>query len=95
MGLDFRIKRRNTPGISETESTIPSPLWKEEALKERWYLGDTYNMSIGQGYTLVTPIQMAAGTMPFANGGMLCRPQFLKNSTPECKNFPWQKKPLK
>lgn len=75
-------------GFPEAESTLPSPFWKEEAMKEQWYLGDTYNMSIGQGYTLVTPIQVAKAVEPFANGGLLCQPQFLKNQTPQCKSVP-------
>lgn len=75
-------------GFPETESTLPSPFWKQETLKEQWYLGDTYNMSIGQGYTLVTPIEVAQGVEPFANGGYLCQPQFLKNGTPQCKKLP-------
>lgn len=75
-------------GFTETESTIPSPFWKKETLKEQWYLGDTYNMSIGQGYLQITPIEIAQGAEPFANGGYLCQPQFLKNAAPRCKKLP-------
>jgi len=67
-------------GISfdEAEGLIPSPFWKEEALNDRWYLGDTYNLSIGQGYLLVTPLQVTQTTAVFANGGFLCKPELLK-----------------
>lgn len=56
---------------------IPSPAWKQEAKNERWYIGDTYNFSIGQGDLLVTPLQMAAGTAAIANGGTLYKPHLL------------------
>ncbi len=57
---------------------IPSPEWKQETKKERWYIGDTYNISIGQGDLLVTPLQIANITATFANGGTLYRPHLLK-----------------
>ncbi len=65
-------------GIDETDGLVPSPFWKEETIKDRWYLGDTYNFSIGQGYLLVTPLQVTRATSVFANGGYLCKPQLLK-----------------
>lgn len=57
---------------------IPSRQWKEETKKERWYIGDTYNISIGQGDLLVTPLQIANITATVANGGTLYRPHLLK-----------------
>ncbi len=41
-------------------------------------LGDTYNLSIGQGYVLVTPLQLAVSFMPIANGGTLYQPRMVK-----------------
>lgn len=58
---------------------IPSREWKEEVKKERWYIGDTYNVSIGQGDLLVTPLQIANITAAVANGGTIYRPHVLKS----------------
>ncbi|MGB9707691.1 MAG: penicillin-binding transpeptidase domain-containing protein, partial [Microgenomates group bacterium] len=71
-------------GLSEEEGLIPSIFWKETILKDQWYLGDTYNFSIGQGYILTTPIQLAVLTSVFANNGYLCQPKLLK-----IKNNQW------
>lgn len=68
----------------EVAGTIPSAFWKQEIMHENWYLGDSYNMSIGQGYTLVTPLQVNMANEVFANGGSLCKPKLLYNETPEC-----------
>jgi len=57
---------------------LPSKEWKLEAKKERWYVGDTYNLSIGQGDLLVTPIQAAVWTSAIANGGKVIQPHLGK-----------------
>ena len=62
----------------ESEGFLPSKEWKEESSGERWYLGDTYNLSIGQGYLLVTPIQIADLMSYFANRGTVYKPHFIK-----------------
>jgi penicillin-binding protein 2 len=89
-------------GLDEAEGLIPSTFWKKETLKEGWYLGDTYNLSIGQGYVGVTPLQMALVADVFANGGYLCKPQLLKQdvktqnfaSLPNCKKLPISQKTI-
>jgi len=54
---------------AEGTGFLPSPEWKKDAKKERWYIGDTYHYAIGQGDILVTPLQVALYTSIFANGG--------------------------
>ncbi|MBI4992854.1 MAG: penicillin-binding protein 2 [Candidatus Magasanikbacteria bacterium] len=61
----------------EKAGLIPSREWKETATGERWYIGDTYNLSIGQGGLLVTPLQISSLTSIIANGGILFRPHLL------------------
>ena len=63
---------------SEADGFLPSRQWKEEVKKERWYIGDTYNISIGQGDVLVTPLQVTSMFAYLANGGKLYQPHFIK-----------------
>ncbi len=62
----------------EANGFLPTREWKESVKGERWYIGDTYHMAIGQGDLLVTPLQVAAYTSVFANGGKLYRPHLIK-----------------
>jgi penicillin-binding protein 2 len=59
----------------EATGFVPSREWKEKNKSERWYIGDTYNLSIGQGDLLVTPLQVASWTATIANGGYIVRPK--------------------
>lgn len=58
----------------ETGGVVPDDSWKRTTYNERWYPGDTCQMSIGQGMLLVTPLQMAVVTAALANGGRLFTP---------------------
>ncbi len=62
----------------EARGSIPDPEWKERVKAESWYLGDTYNMSIGQGDVLVTPLQIANATCAIANGGFSYKPHLVQ-----------------
>ncbi len=90
----FGLGREVDFGMDNVEGLIPSPFWKKEILKENWYLGDTYNMAIGQGYLLVSPLQVALATGVFANGGNLCSPQLLKTEKGNCENLKLSKETL-
>lgn len=61
----------------EADGFLPSKAWKEAEKGEPWYIGDTYNVSIGQGDMLVTPVQIARMTAVFANGGVLVTPHVI------------------
>lgn len=62
----------------EGRGFLPTEEWKARAKKLPWYIGDTYHLSIGQGDILATPLQAAAWTAVFANGGDLVRPHLVK-----------------
>ncbi len=61
----------------ESSGLLPSPEWKKKALSSDWYVGDTANLSIGQGYLLVTPLQMATLYEGLANNGLEYVPHLL------------------
>lgn len=60
---------------NEAAGVMPSPEWKRKRFGERWYPGETVSVSIGQGYDLVTPLQLAVGYAALANGGKVVRPR--------------------
>ncbi|MDF1514973.1 MAG: penicillin-binding protein 2 [Anaerolineae bacterium] len=61
----------------EAAGLVPTPLWKRQQYQETWTTGNTYNLSIGQGDMLATPLQMANALAVVANGGVLYKPQFV------------------
>jgi len=62
----------------EISGFIPTPQWKSRRFHERWLAGDTMNLSIGQGYALVTPVQMANMVCMTVNNGKIYKPRILK-----------------
>jgi len=58
----------------ESEGLLPTPEWKQRRFHDAWYPGDTRNIAIGQGYLLVTPIQVVRGVAAIATG-KLVRPR--------------------
>ena len=64
--------------VGEASGLITSARQKLEAFGEAWRDGDTYNMAIGQGFTTVTPLQMAVATAAIANGGTVYEPRVVR-----------------
>ena len=62
----------------EAKGLAPSPRWKESVRGTKWVGGDTANMSIGEGFTTVTPLQMANMIALIANEGTVYQPHVLK-----------------
>lgn len=62
----------------EVSGTTPTTDWKEETIGEIWYPGDNYNYGIGQGYLLVTPLQLVGSISAIGNGGSLYQPILIK-----------------
>jgi len=69
------LTRIPLPG--EHPGLMPTAQWKRLNYAESWTTGDTYNMAIGQGFVLATPLQVVNATAAVANGGTLYRPQVL------------------
>lgn len=66
-------------GLSgELAGIVPSPEWKYQRYKQKWYDGDTLPFAIGQGYLAVSPIQLAIAYATFANGGSVLKPVLVK-----------------
>lgn len=66
------------PFGGEQAGLIPDREWKKKRFKAPWYDGETAICSIGQGYVLATPLQLAAMTAAAANGGTVWKPQVVK-----------------
>lgn len=62
----------------ESPGLVPDDKWKRVNYGESWVTGDTYNAVIGQGFVLVTPLQLLNATVAVANGGTLYRPQVVR-----------------
>ncbi|MEW6007557.1 MAG: penicillin-binding protein 2 [bacterium] len=62
----------------EIKGKIPSPSWKERLFKTRWFAGDTINLSIGQGYLLATPLEIAIFVSCIANSGNIFKPYIVQ-----------------
>jgi penicillin-binding protein 2 len=68
-GID--LGRKTEQGYEgESSGLLPSQEWKMKRFKQKWYAGDTVSVGIGQGYNLVTPMQLAMATATLANNGV-------------------------
>lgn len=94
-GLD---KKTGIDIPGEVEGLVPTPDWKINVKKEKWFLGNTYHMAIGQGDIALTPIGINSAITTIANGGRLCTPHIVEenfvsensqyfSSNLQCKNL--------
>ncbi len=72
-------KKTNIDLPGERSGIMPSRLWKKNARGASWFDGDTINVSIGQGFMLTTPLQLAVMTASIASRGDLIQPQIVKS----------------
>ena len=96
LGID-RLRRyavqfgfARTQGIelpAEAPGHIPSDAWKRSIYAQPWSTGDDYNTSIGQGFVLATPMQIANMGAVVANGGFLYRPSIVHHMTDDNGNI--------
>ena len=67
---------------NQKQGVIPDTQWKKEKLKQPWQKGETVIAGIGQGYVLVTPIQLVTMLARVVNGGYEVFPTFIKQENP-------------
>ena len=102
MGIDhiskyaaqFGVGQKTGFSKKEKSGDLPSKKWKKINKNERWYLGDTTNISIGQGLNSMTPIQVASLTSSIANGGKVYRPYIVEKITSPTGEQIFKQKPL-
>jgi len=89
----------NKTGIDlpeEKSGNIPDPEWKINSLGDEWRTGDTYNLSIGQGFLRVTPLEVAVATAALSNGGKILQPSLLQKIQPKViQELPFSQENLK
>lgn len=67
-------------GAEESAGLVPDEAWKQETLDTPWVIGDSINMSIGQGFMQATPLQVANMFAVAANNGYKVKPHLLKDN---------------
>ncbi len=63
----------------EVAGLLPSQDWKQRRFQQKWFVGDTISVGIGQGYNLTTPLQLAQATAILANDGRVFRPHVVRH----------------
>ncbi|MDD5233733.1 MAG: penicillin-binding protein 2 [Syntrophales bacterium] len=64
--------------LGEKGGLVPTKDWKLRRFKEPWQAGETLSLGIGQGFNLLTPIQLASAYAALGNGGIIYRPKLVK-----------------
>ena len=77
----------------EVAAFVPDEQWKRLTKAESWTTGDSYNMAIGQGDVLGTPMQVLVSTAAVANGGYVVKPQFVQQTVDTQNRVQWQYEP--
>jgi len=72
--------------VGEQSGFLPDPAWKEATKGQPWRVGDTYNVAIGQGDILITPMELLNYVTAIANGGTLYKPRIVKDIKDETGN---------
>jgi penicillin-binding protein 2 len=67
----------------EAKGLIPTKEWKLKRLGEPWQGGETLSVAIGQGFDLVTPLQMAVLIATVGNGGTRIKPRLIRGNSPD------------
>ena len=78
LGQSFNIEMS-----AVTSGLVPDKIWKQKTRSREWVVGDTVNSSIGQGYVLSSPLQLAVMTARLANGGFAVTPRLVRASGKE------------
>ncbi len=71
-------EKNNIDLPNEVRGLVPSSEWKRRVMKDKWYLGETISVAIGQGQVNVTPLSLAVMMMTLANGGTRYTPHVFK-----------------
>lgn len=72
---------------NEKSGSVPTRLWMEERYGKNWTEGHIFNISIGQGDLLVTPLQLACAFATFINGGYIPTPHIKQRSLPSLRSI--------
>lgn len=71
----------------ETRGLVPTTDWKQQKIKEPWYLGDTYHMAIGQGYVAISPAEENTFISALATNGNICTPHLNSAIPSKCQKI--------
>jgi len=89
LGIDNLVKWSQKLGLGEktgidlpgeSSGFMPTPYWREKATGDKWYLGDTYHLAIGQGDVMTTPLQINRMTAAVVSG-LKCSPRLVGTAT--------------
>ena len=78
---------------NEASGIVPSPEWQMRNYRQKWYLGQTISVSIGQGQTTVTPLQLARAIGGIGMGGVWHTPHLLLSATKTEQPHEWALNP--